>query len=107
MHWYGTQQEISQMRSRLEELEALLARPVEPLPTSEGIVTLGKWVTVCDEAGAEREFVIVAPMENDASKGYISFESPVGAALMGRRPGDTVSVLAPRGERQMTILSIA
>jgi len=107
MHWYGTQQEVSQMRGRLEELESLLARPLAPMPTSEGIVTLGKWVTVRDESGAEREFVIVAPMENNASKGYISFESPVGAALMGRRAGDTVSVLAPRGERRMSILSIA
>jgi transcription elongation factor GreA len=106
LHWYDTQQEISQMRRRLDELELVLAEPVAVMEPADGVVTLGKWVTVREETGSEHTFVIVAPIENDASKGYISFESPVGGALMGRQIGETVSVLVPKGERRFSILSI-
>ena len=106
LHWYDTQQEISQMRSRLDELDSVLAEPVAAMQPADGVVTLGKWVTVREETGSEHTFVIVAPIEKDASKGYISFESPVGGALMGRQIGETVSVLVPRGERRFSILSI-
>ena len=106
LHWYGTQHEISRMRSRIDELESVLAEPVAVMQPADGVVTLGKWVTVREETGSEHTFVIVAPIENDASKGYISFESPVGGALMGRQIGETVSVLVPRGERRFSILSI-
>jgi transcription elongation GreA/GreB family factor len=107
LHWYATQQEISQLRSRIEELESFLEdAPKVSAPSTEDVVTLGRWVTVRDEAGSEHSFIIVAPIENDAAKGYISFESPVGAALIGRRPGETVSVRVPKGERHLSILSI-
>jgi transcription elongation GreA/GreB family factor len=108
LHWYVTQQEISQLRSRIDELESVLEdAPIAPDPSTEEVVTLGRWVTVRDKAGSEHSYVVVAPIENDAAKGHISFESPVGAALIGRRPGETVSVLVPRGERRLSILSVA
>jgi transcription elongation GreA/GreB family factor len=107
LHWYVTQQEISQLRSRIGELESVLEdSPMAAPQSTEDVVTLGRWVTVRDEAGSEHSFIVVAPIENDAAKGYISFESPVGAALMGRRPGETVSVLVPRGERRVSILRV-
>lgn len=106
LHWDLTQQEINQMRTRLAQLKSVFEdEPVAFVPSSDGVVKIGGRVTVRDETGCEHSYVIVAPIENDASKGFISFESPVGAALIGRRPGDFVNVLVPKGERRLSVLS--
>jgi transcription elongation factor GreA len=63
-------------------------------------------VTVIDEEGSVETWVIVSPEEANAAQGRISIESPVGAALLGKRVGTTVTVRAPGGEMRFTIQRI-
>ena len=56
----------------------------------------------------KREIVyqLVSPEEADALNGKISFKSPIGAALMGKKKGETIEVTTPRGINKFEILGI-
>ena len=57
--------------------------------------------------GKERVLTIVGGAESDVAAGRISNESPVGAALLGHKKGDTVETTGPSGkEINMTVLKI-
>ena len=49
-------------------------------------------------------YQLVSPAEADALNGKISFKSPIGAALMGKKRGDTVEVVTPKGKNQFEII---
>lgn len=70
-----------------------------------GTVQLGSRVVLAD---GERnlEFSIVGPQETDPAKGRISHLSPLGAALLGKREGDTVTIPAPGGTRSCRVLEV-
>jgi transcription elongation factor GreA len=56
--------------------------------------------------GAEDDYTIVGLTEADPKRLYVSSESPIGEALLGKRVGDEVSVSTPGGELQLRILEI-
>lgn len=56
--------------------------------------------------GDEHTFHIVGEWEADPAEKKISHESPLGQALVGKKVGDKVSVEAPAGKVQYTILGI-
>lgn len=56
--------------------------------------------------GKAMTYTIVSPHEMNLSEGKISIKSPIGKALMGRRPGDIVEVQAPAGTIKLRIDSI-
>ncbi len=63
--------------------------------------------TVVVSVGDKRqEYTIVGNTEVDLAVGRISNESPVGRALLGKRVGDEVQVMAPRGVVRMTVTGI-
>lgn len=70
-------------------------------------VGLGATVTVVDDDGVEEKYVIVGSPEARPTEGRISYESPVGRALMGKRVGDRISVNVPAGALNYTIKAIA
>ncbi len=69
-------------------------------------VEIGSQVTVEAEGKRER-YVIVGSAEAEPSEGKISDESPVGKALLGHRPGDTVRLTVPAGAVEMKILTVS
>jgi transcription elongation factor GreB len=69
-------------------------------------VRFGAFITVEDEEGAERSYQIVGVDEVDAAAGRISWKSPVGRALLGKKIDDTVTVRWHAGERELTIVAI-
>jgi transcription elongation factor GreB len=69
-------------------------------------VRFGATVDVEDENGKKSSYLIVGPDEASPSDGRISFQSPLGRALMKRRAGDIVSVVRPAGEIEIEIKSI-
>lgn len=69
------------------------------------IVELGSTVVLASD-GKEMTFQIVGPQETNPTHGRISLESPLGAALMGRGKGDTVTVQTGRGLKEYCILEI-
>ena len=99
------------IEARIEELEAIL-KNVEVVDTEEesndlGKVSFGLTVRVKDnEFGDEMNFKIVGATEANSLKGKISNESPLGKALIGAKEGDVVTVEAPAGEIEYTILDI-
>ncbi len=99
-----TKEELVLAEARIREIEHILRRAqVMTHERRHDLVQLGSRVTVVDEEGTTETWVIVSPEEANAMQGRISIESPVGAALLGKRPGDTVVVRAPGGETRLTI----
>ncbi|MBN2304530.1 MAG: transcription elongation factor GreA [Anaerolineae bacterium] len=69
-------------------------------------VVMGCEVTIQAEGEPEETYRLVGAAEADPRNGKISNESPMGAALLGRRPGDTVRVNTPGGEWEVKITRI-
>lgn len=99
------------IEARIEELEKIL-KNVEVVDMDEDSnnleqVGFGLVVKVKDnEFDDEMEFKIVGATEANSLKGKISNESPLGKALLGAKKGDIVSVEAPAGMIEYTILDI-
>ena len=97
------------IEARIEELEKILknVEVVDMEDDSENLekVSFGLAVKVKDnEFGDEMEFKIVGATEANSLKGKISNESPRGKAIIGAKKGDIVSVEAPAGVIEYTIL---
>jgi transcription elongation factor GreA len=58
------------------------------------------------ETGELVAYQLVGPEESDIEKGRISISSPLGKALMGKRPGEEVVLMAPAGKRQYEVVEI-
>ena len=98
-------QEQSFLEGRIGTLEAQL-KNAEVIEKQNGDrVGIGSKVVIKGEDGQET-FTIVGSAEASPREGRISNESPVGAALMGHKKGDTVVVAAPAGEVTFTVVSI-
>ena len=69
-------------------------------------VFFGATVTVEDDAGTEATYRIVGVDETDGAAGDISWQSPVGRALLGKSIGDTVTVKWHAGLRELTVAEI-
>jgi transcription elongation factor GreB len=67
-------------------------------PHGTGKVFFGAFVELEDEDGKILTYRIVGADESDAERAYISIDSPVARALMGRQKGDEVRVRRPKGE---------
>lgn len=66
-------------------------------PSADGTVAFGFTVTITRK-GRQQTFRIVGVDEADASKGLISFRSPLAQAILGARPGDIIEAAEPLGE---------
>ena len=89
------------LRQRLDKITI-----VDSVPSDPSRVFFGAWVELEDEAGNRQRYRIVGPDEFDPDRGYISMDSPVAAALMKKSVGDEVTVITPKGEMLMTIISV-
>ena len=69
-------------------------------------VRFGATVDVEDENGKKSSYLILGPDEASPATGSISFQSPLGRALMKRKVGDVVSVVRPAGEIEIEIKAI-
>jgi transcription elongation factor GreB len=79
---------------------------VEPAPEQAGRVFFGATVTVDDDAAVQHRYRIVGPDETDAATGWISVESPVARALLGKRVGDEATVVRPKGPTVLVVIAI-
>lgn len=86
------------VEARIRHLEDLIARAhiIEPSGVS-GEVSIGSRVTVAEDGQPPEEFHLVGSVEADPSAGRISNESPLGRALLGKRPGEVARVETPDG----------
>jgi transcription elongation factor GreB len=79
---------------------------VDPKGQRGDKVFFGATVEFEDESGTRSTYVIVGEDETDSASGRISWRSPVGRALLGKRAGDVVVVRRPAGEVELEILSV-
>ncbi|HEY8449491.1 MAG TPA: transcription elongation factor GreA [Bacillota bacterium] len=90
------------VESRISQIEQILrnARIVTEEEMEPDRVHIGCTVRVRDTSDSdEYTYVLVGSNEGDPSRGRISYQSPVGKALFGRRVGETVEVRTPNGGR--------
>ncbi len=89
---------------RLETLTQVLdcAELVDETP----FAAIGRRATLRDENGEAMSYAIVFPGDGDPAQGLISADSPLGAAILGCHPGETVDVPAPVGRWTATIVSV-
>lgn len=93
---------IKYLSERLDQLEIV---EIDEARVPEQVV-FGAWVEIEDEEGEVKKVRIVGSDEFDASRNFISMDSPIGRALMKRRVDDSVLVRLPKGEVEYTILAI-
>jgi transcription elongation factor GreA len=83
------------------------ARIIRKSDLPDGIVTLGKVVTIQETVSQQEEkYIILGDGETDLEKAIISYQSPLAKSLMNHKTGDVVEVKLPRGVKKYTIKEI-
>jgi transcription elongation factor GreA len=92
----------------LEQLKYVLetAGSVHDIPEDPDVVQIGDWVTVSTGDGEEVRHLIVHPAEAGLDMTRISSDSPLAMAVLGHRVKDEVTVEAPSGPYQATIVEV-
>jgi transcription elongation factor GreB len=87
-----------------QRLEAAVV--VDPASIQSDKVQFGATVEVCDEDGISKSYTIVGVDEVDTAQGRISWQSPIGKALLGKKVGDEAIIYVPAGEKCWEVVSI-
>ena len=99
--------ELGHLQSRLRYLDKQLRYSEIIQKDESGTIDLGSNVTLLFDGDDEAEkYRIVGRMEADLAKGKISFDSPLGQALMKKKAGVTVTVEAPAGNYDVKIIAV-
>lgn len=96
------------IEGRIIELEVLLSnvKVIEEKDRKDGRVDIGSKVTVKEDDYPEETYYLVGPKEADPPKGKISYESPIGKALINHKVGDEVVVNTPGGKLFLKITKV-
>jgi transcription elongation factor GreB len=89
------------LRQRLDGMTVVDQPPADPTR-----VFFGAWVSLERHDGVQVRYRIVGPDETDAAGGYISMDSPLGRALLGKALDAQVSVELPAGSTTFTIVAV-
>lgn len=96
---------LSRTDSRLRFLKKVLDHAKVVAPSIPGVISIGSIVKV-KIGDVEKTLYVVGEHEANPAKGRVSYRSPVGQALSGKRAGDVVTVEVPNGIIAYTILSV-
>ena len=84
------------LRKRLDDMVI-----VDRIPSDTDRIYFGAWVTIEDNEGIEKTYRIVGPDEFDPKLGYISMDSPMGKALLGKSLDDEISITVDTKDGQL------
>ena len=108
--YQAAREEQSFLEGRIQQLQATLDRAVvSEVPAEDGLARVGSTVEVVDEIEDSPEpvaYTLVDPAEARLSEGRLSYRSPIGAALLGRRTGEVVTVTTPAGPRTYRVIAV-
>lgn len=107
--YIATKEEYGFVEGRVQELERMLRNSalLDEKAQTTGRVRLGGKVTVKEEGFDDEEtFLLVGRAEANPAHGKISNESPLGAALVGKKKGDKVTVAAPGGQTVFRVVKV-
>ena len=95
------------LEGRIQELEAILRNAIIIKETkSSGIIFIGSHVTIQEDTFDPETYHLVGPTEADPRHGRISYESPIGRALMDKKVDDVAEAETPGGKIKFKILKI-
>jgi len=103
--YHSAKERQGHIEAQIMDIEDRLARAVviDPKSLSGDKVVFGATVRLLDEDEKPVTWQIVGETEANAKNGRISYNSPLGRALIGRRQGEEVEVLTPSGDRSYLI----
>ncbi len=106
--YHEAREDQAALEDRIAQLENILANADIVAVHHSNTVEIGSKVTVQKKGSKdERVFIIVGSEEIDTAAGKISFKSPIGTALLGKKKGEECVVKTPAGDVVYTIISIA
>ena len=99
--YHAAKERQGQVEAQIAELEDKVSRAqiIDPSTLSGDRIVFGATVTVLDDDDKPAKYQIVGQAESDAKNGRISYDSPLGKALIGKSVGDEVEVTVPSGDR--------
>ena len=99
--------EQSFVEGRILELETILANArVFESNNKHEFAQIGAKVKIQEDGNEPEEYIIVSSAEANPREGKISVESPIGRALVDKKPGDDIIVEAPGGSFNLQLLSV-
>jgi transcription elongation factor GreA len=103
--YHAAKERQGQVEAQIADIEDRLSRAmvIDPTSLSGNKVVFGATVHLIDENDKPIAYQIVGQTEADARVGRISYNSPLGRALIGRTVGDEVEVSTPSGDRYYAI----
>ena len=106
--YHAAKERQGQIEAMIADIDDQLSRAmvIDPTTLSGDKVVFGATVTLTDEDKKKVRYQLVGQTEADARVGRISYNSPLGRALIGRVVGDEVEVTTPSGERYYKIKAI-
>ena len=106
--YIAAKEEQAFLEGKIQEIEATLKRAtVVHEANADGSVSVGAHVTVIEDGeDGEETFLLVGSKEADPREGKISYESPIGRALMGKHVGDHAQAETPGGTLVFKITKI-
>jgi len=99
--YHAAKERQGQVEASIADLEDRVSRAqiIDPTTLSGDKIIFGATVTLLDDDDKPVRYQIVGPYEADAKVGRISYNSPLGRALIGRRVEDEIEVTVPSGDR--------
>lgn len=106
--YHAAKERQGQVEASIADIEDKLSRAqiIDPKELSGDKVVFGATVTLLDEDDKPVKYQIVGQTEADASKGRISYNSPIGRALIGRKVDEEVEVSVPAGDRYYLVSKV-
>jgi transcription elongation factor GreB len=97
----GIDRRIRYLSKRVDVMK-VVDRP----PADESVIRFGAQVELQEDSGRSVSYRIVGVDETDAAKGWISIDSPVARALLGKAVGDCIEVELPERRAEFEIISV-
>ena len=104
--YHEAREQQADIEDRINTLSEMLKNVVIVKDTHSKTVEIGSTAVIKKDGGIESVYMIVGPEEADMLSGKISYQSPIGSALLGKNKGEKVSVITPKGEVLYTIVDI-
>ena len=106
--YHAAKERQGHIEAMIADIEDQLSRAmvIDPTSLSGDKIVFGATVTLIDEDDKKVRYQLVGQVEADAKQGRISYNSPLGRALIGRQVGEEVEVSTPSGDRYYEIEKI-
>src|SRR5687768_4715639 len=106
--YHSAKERQGQVEASIGDLEDRVSRAqiIDPTSLSGDRIVFGATVTLLDDDDKKIRYQIVGQTEADAKVGRISYNSPLGRALIGRAKGDEVEFSAPSCDKYLEIAKI-